>query len=153
MFTRQAGGGGTDAVLTTHKPGKTAQGTVPAVPGTTYDVTVRQVNGTTFPVGSMEVKGDEPVVTIAPTSGAVDTPFTITDTGGRIQQGDVAIFTPQGGDPATAGIATNGTISADGTTFDGTVPDSITTTGQFFVRVTPAGDQPGRFADLPFFVT
>ena len=96
-------------------------------------------------------------VSIDPRVGDGATFFTITDPEGRIQAGDKAFFYLEGTDPAIADdLAFLVSISSDGTTLTGFVPQSILSVdrdNQFFVHVAPTSADEGRFPDLAFFVT
>ena len=93
---------------------------------------------------------------ISPNSGNPGiTDFTVTDTFGRIQAGDMVVFYLPRTDPTTDGfLASVFTISADGTELTGRVPPGGIGMVQgltYLVRVTPNFSLP-RFADLEFFV-
>ncbi len=90
---------------------------------------------------------------ISPSSGAPGSLFTITDPQGRMEPGDVAVFYLVGTSPAMGSLATNVTISNDGTTCTGEVPRNCDPQTNYLVSVRVALDQLARFVDLGFFVT
>ncbi|MHA7733464.1 hypothetical protein [Nitrosopumilus sp. S6] len=104
---------------------------------------------------SCEKNPNAAVPTIDPTSGPIETSFTITDPQGRIQQGDVVIFYEEFTDPQDGITIPNFelTITPDGTQVTGEVPVGASTNVLNFVSVTEQGASEPRFDDLPFFVT
>lgn len=147
--------------LRTHKPFNTAQRRLPTdMGGGLYDVFVRQPSGTEFPVGTFlviaPVLGEpfiEPICEFVVSVDLLRTLFTIADPKGRMQQGDTAIFYPEGSDPTLGHLADNVSISADGTTLTGLVPLNVAEGVQNFVSVRPTLYESSRFGDLPFYVT
>jgi len=90
---------------------------------------------------------------IDPTSGGFGATFTITDPQGRIQAGDIAVFYPEGGAPEAGSVADNISVSADGTTLTGNVPQDAPVGVDAFVSVRGSLTEASRFNDLPFSVT
>jgi hypothetical protein len=105
-----------------------------------------------------DIEPTDPIITptepiITPTEGAIGTAFTITDPLARIGSSDLALFYPDGTDPAAGAEADNVTISSDNKILSGNVPSALSEGVQHYVAVRPANDQPSRFSDLPFLVT
>jgi hypothetical protein len=139
--------------LRTHKPYNTAQGRLSSnMFGGVYTVLLRQPNGNELEVGDFTVLGPSASPPfISPDVGPRGTPFVVTDALARIQAGDVAVFYPEGMDPSQGALAP-GTVSVDGRTLSGTVPNGAVQGAQNFVSVRPA-EGASRFGDLGFFVT
>lgn len=143
-----------DVNLNTHSPYKTARGVVPEyISGGVYTVTVINSLGE-FDVGEFTVDSDATYgpPSIEPASGSVGTDFTISDPQGRIQNGDLALFYVQGGDPATGTLAENISVP-DSTTLNGRVPAGLVGNITYYVAVRPSPTEPSRFDDLPFSVS
>lgn len=156
IFTPSSGAP-VEVALRTHKPYKTAQGQLPAgMFGGDYQVVVALPDGSAIVVGSFHVIGPPPSPpsgpSIDPVSGPIGTSFTITDPEGRIQLGDLAVFYLDGTNPGLGTLADNVSVSADGTTLTGNVPNTLATGAQYLVGVTPALGSPLRFGPLAFFI-
>ena len=93
------------------------------------------------------------VLSINPTSGSKGDAFTITDPEGRMQTGDVVVFTNTGvPEPGLLGftlVATNNVISPDGTTLTGPFPSGVQ--GVWSVSVKSSDFSEVRFSGI--FIT
>ncbi len=90
---------------------------------------------------------------VTPTSGAPGSQFTIYDPEGRMQQGDLAVFYVEGGDPTYGNPAENVVISSDGKIMTGNVPGGAVRATQHYVSIRPTLNSPSRFSDFSYYVT
>lgn len=139
-----------DSELDTRADGREGTTTAPLFGGT-YRLTVLVPGIAELPAGEIEVTGGQEPATMVPVSGPPGTLFTITDPSGSMRPGDRAIFYPDGVDPEFGAGASIVSVSEDGTTLTGRVPNI--SSAPYFFSVRAVGISQSRFPDLSFHVT